>query len=174
MRNAAHRSAEVAVRLPREVERDPRHAAVVRALAAETRKLWSEGTLEAPVLPLTAELRAVLGSPMVRAALVRGLETAESTLVAETRGLAASPVAPEPRVSRVLLVANDGAERLYRQVERLCRNHAPRVLVCLVDVPSVELGEVIFGPGAAAKVVLTGRKDAATRVLLALAPATEP
>lgn len=102
---------------------------------------------------------------------MRGLETAESTLAAEARGLAASPgAAREPRVSRVLLAANDGAERLYRQIERLAREHAPRVLVCLVDAPSPELGSLIFGPGATAKVVLTGHKDAATRLLLALAP----
>lgn len=173
MRNAADRSAEVVVRLPRDVERDPRHAAVLRTLAAERRRLWSEGSLEAPVLPLTAELRAALGNPVLRGALVRGLETVESALAAEARGLAASPAAaPEPRVSRVLLAANDGAERLYRQVERLSRTHAPRVLVCLVDAPSAELGAVIFGPGATAKVVLTGHKDAATRVLLALAPSS--
>lgn len=192
MRNAADRPAQVAVRLPREVERDPRHATVVAALAAETRRLWSGGSREAPVLPLTTQLRAVLGNPVLRAALVRGLETVEATLAAEARGLAASPAgasrapsthgmaarrqaaAPEPRVSRVLLAANDGAERLYRQIERLAREHAPRVLVCLVDVPSAELGGLIFGPGATAKVVLTGHKDAATRVLLALAPPTEP
>lgn len=113
----------------------------------------------------------MLANPVLRGTLVRGLETVEATLAAETRGLAASPAAPEPRVSRVLLAANDGAERLYRQVERLSRTHAPRVLVCLLDVPSSELGGVIFGPGATAKVVLTGHKDAATRVLLALAPA---
>lgn len=174
MRNAADRPAEV-VRLPREVERDPRHAGVLAALAAETRQLWSGGSVEAPVLPLTTELRAVLGNPVLRGTLVRGLETVESTLAAEARGLAATPaVVREPRVSRVLLAANDGAERLYRQVERLSRTHAPRVLVCLVDVPSDELGGVIFGPGATAKVVLTGHKDAATRVLLALAPSPQP
>jgi hypothetical protein len=171
MRNAADRAAEVALRLPREVERDPRHAAVLRALAAGTRRLWSEGHVEVPVVPLTPELRAMLGTPVIRAAFVRGLEGAEATLAAEARGLAAAPGAvPEPRVSRLLLAANDGAERLYRQLERLVRIHAPRLLVCLVDAPSDELGGAIFGPDAAAKVALTTHKDAATRILLALAP----
>lgn len=171
MRNAADRPAQVAVRLPREVERDPRHGTVLRVLAADSRRLWPGAILEAPVVPLTAELRAALGNPAVRSALVRGLEAAQSALAGEARGLAASPAAaPEPRVSRLLLAANDGAERLYRQIERLAREHAPRVLVCLLDVPSATLGELLFGPGAAAKVVLTGHKDAVTRLLLALAP----
>lgn len=170
MRDAADRAAQV-VRLPREVERDPRHARVLRALATETRRLWSEGYLEAPVIRLTPELRAALATPTIRPVFVRGLEGAEATLAAEAHGLAAAPgAAPEPRVSRVLLAANDGAERLYRQLERLVRVHAPRLLVCLVDAPSEELGGAIFGPGASAKVALTAHKDAATRVLLALAP----
>lgn len=119
---------------------------------------------------LTPELRAALATPTVRAVFVRGLEGAEAALAAEARGLAAAPgAAPEPRVSRVLLAANDGAERLYRQLERLVRVHAPRLMVCLVDAPAEELGGAIFGPGAAAKVALTSHKDAAARVLLALA-----
>ncbi len=156
--------------LPREVERDPRHAAILRVLAAG-RRLWSGGTLEAAVVGLTEPLRAALTSPAVRGALIRGLEAAEATLAAERRGLDALPVTDRaPRVSRLLLVTNDGAERLYRQVERLATMHAPRVLVCLLDAPSSELGGLLYGPDAVAKLVLTGHKDAATRLLLALAP----
>jgi hypothetical protein len=41
--------------------------------------------------------------------------------------------------------------------------------VCLLDVPSPTLGGLLYGPDAVAKLVLTGHKDAATRLLLALA-----
>ena len=158
------------LRLPRDVERDPRPDAVRAALAAGARRLWAGGTVEAAVVPLTEPVRTALGSPAIRNALIRGLEGAEATLVAERRGLDALPAADRaPRVSRLLLVTNDGAERLYRQVERLATTHAPRVLVCLLDVPSATLGGLLYGPDAVAKLVLTGHKDAATRLLLALA-----
>src|SRR5690606_3833781 len=131
-------------------------------LAATARPLWPNGMLAAPVLPLAAALRAALGAPAVRGALVRGLEGAEAMLAAEARGLAASPAEPPPvpRVSRLILVSNDGAERFYRQVERLAAAHAPRVLVCVLDVPSGELGALLFGAGRTAKLVTTSHKEA--------------
>lgn len=174
MRDAIDRTAALSqVRLPREVESDPRHDEVRRVLTAGARRLWAGGVVEAAVVPLTVALRAALTSPATRGSLLRGLETASDTLTAERRGLAALEAAVAARqgqrVSRVLLVANDGAERFSRQLERLAIAHAPRVLVCIVDVPSETLGELLYGAGAVAKLVMTGHKDAATRILLALA-----
>jgi hypothetical protein len=162
-----------ALRLPREIESDARHEEVQRALAARTRKLWSGGTLDAAVVPLTETLQAALRMPTMAAVLQRGLEAAEITLSAEQRGFAALPtdVARRQggRVSRLLLITNDGAERFYRQVERLVVTHAPRVLVCLVDCDSATLGGLLFGSDAVAKLVLTGHKAAAATILRSLA-----
>ena len=160
-------------RLPREIESDARHEDVQHALAARTKKLWSGGTLDATVVALTETLRAALRMPTTAVVLQRGLEAAEATLAAEQRGFAALPPAVArrqgERVSRVLLVTNDGAERFYRQVERLAVTHAPRVLVCLVDCDSATLGGLLYGSDAVAKLVLTGHKAAATNILRSLA-----
>lgn len=162
-----------ALRLPRDVESDPCHDDVRRALAATTRKLWPGGTLAVSVLPLTASLRAALRSPALGPRLQRGLEGAAATLTGEERGLAALPRAVADRqgkrVSRVLVVTNDGAERFYRQVERLALAHAPRVLVCLLDCDSPTLGGLLYGPGAVVKLVLTAHKSAAAGLLRAFA-----
>lgn len=159
------------LRLPRDVESDPCHEDVRRVLAARTRKLWSGGTLEVAVVPSTAALRKVLCSPSTARQLQRGLEAATATLASEQRGLAALPpaVTQGRRVSRVLLVTNDGAERFYRQVERLAITHAPRVLVCVIDCDSAGLGELLYGSDGVVKLVLTGHKTAAARILRALA-----
>ena len=69
----------------------------------------------------------------------------------------------------MLVVSNDGAERFYRQVERLASTHAPRVLVCVLDATSSDLGALLYGPDAVVKLVLTAHKTAATGLLLALA-----
>jgi hypothetical protein len=160
-------------RLPRDLESDPRVADVRAALRADLRALWSRGTLAVAVIPLTPTLRTALATLATQGRLERGLETAEATLAAEQRGLQALP--PEvaarqrPRISRVLMVTNDGAERFYRGVERLAMTHAPRVLVCLIDCPSPTLGELLYGPNAVVKLVLTAHKTAATSLLRALA-----
>jgi hypothetical protein len=129
--------------------------------------------LVVPSVPLTPTLRAALAALAAQRRLERGLEAADATLAAEQRGLAALAPAvaarQQPRVSRVLVVSNDGAERFYRQVERLALTHAPRVLVCRVDASSAVVGEVCYGPGALAKLVLTTHKTAATDLLRALA-----
>jgi hypothetical protein len=126
-----------------------------------------------PVLPLSKALRRALGDPAIRPFLVRGLETAAETLAAEERGLAAQPGIdvrpPGERVSRLLLVSEDGAERLYRQVERLAVAHAPRVLAGVVASDAATLGALLFGREASVKVVLTAHKRATAAVLFALA-----
>jgi hypothetical protein len=161
--------------LPREIESDPRHGAIRRALEANARPLWPDGTLRVPVVPFSEAVQQALRAPSARAALVRGLEAADGRLASEARGRTAlSPAVAArqgDRVSRLLLVTADGAERLARRVERLALRHAPRVLVCRVEATSADLGACVWGPGAAAKVVLVARKEAAAAVLRALAAA---
>jgi hypothetical protein len=169
------REAVTTMRLPREIEADPCHEAVREVLAAQTRQLWAGGTRATTVVPLTDALARALGAAASGGVLRRGLEAAESALDAERRGLAARP--PEEaerrgaRVSRLLLVTNDGAERFYRQVERLIITHAPRVLACLVDCDAATLGKLLYGDEAVAKLLLVERKTAVAGVLRALAAA---
>ena len=92
---------------------------------------------------------------------------------AERRGLAALPAAEARRqggrVSRLLLVTRDGAERFYRHVERLAAAHAPRVLVCVVDCDSAQLGGLLYERAAVAKLVLAEHKAAVAAILRAAA-----
>jgi hypothetical protein len=161
------------LRLPRAVEESPRVEAVRAALRADVRPLWAGGTLGVPHIPLTSALRSALGTLGAAGRLVRGLETAEATLAGERRGLDALPAETRRRqgrrVSRVLLVSADGAERFHRQVERLVLAHAPRVVACRLGCTSAELGAAAFGAGAVAKLVLSGHKSAAAALLTALA-----
>lgn len=160
-------------RLPRELEAGPVGSAVRAALAADVRTLWERGTLPAAHVPLTDTLRATLAKLGGHGLLERGLETAEAALGAERRGLEALDAETRARqgqrVSRVLVVSDDGAERFYRGVERLALAHAPRVLVCRVACTSADLGSIVFGPGEVAKLVLTSHKRAAVSILEAMA-----
>ena len=71
--------------------------------------------------------------------------------------------------SRLLVMADDGAERFYRQVERLLLRHGPRVLAVRLEVDADTLGEVVFGPGRRARLLLLDHKEAVSGVLLSMA-----
>jgi len=118
-----------------------------------------------PELALTESLAKALRAALARGQLQRGLEAAVASLEAERRGL----LAAGGRVSRLCLVANDGAERFYRQVERCLTAHAPRLLGGLLDVDGATLGNFLYGRDTAVKLVLVDHKDAVSTVLRSLA-----
>jgi hypothetical protein len=104
---------------------------------------------------------------------VRSLEKAEQTLAAEERGQQMadrqSGIVRGVRISRLLVLANDGAERFYRRVEALLRQHGPRLIAVRLAIDARGLGEMLFGPGRAARLVLVERKTAVGAILLTLA-----
>jgi hypothetical protein len=109
--------------------------------------------------------------------LVRSLEDAERKLAAEGRGLGLvdqkSGVSRGERVSRLLVLADNGADRFYRQVEKLLRQHGPRVLALRLNVKAETLGQMLFGPGHRVLLLLLDHKKAVSAMLLALAESTD-
>jgi hypothetical protein len=158
--------------LPREIEADPGHGAIRARLAAVCRPLWHGGKASVAVLPLCPALATALRAAHVDGHLALGLERAAEALTAEARGLdfAARRAATKAgaRVSRLLLLSEDGAERLYRHVERLALTHAPRVLVLVLSADATTLGGATTGRDAPVKVVLVQRKRAVAALLRAL------
>lgn len=154
------------VALPRQVESDPRVGDVRRVLAARAAALWSGGVLPVARLALTPALGAALVRARELGYVRRGLEAVADALDAQRAGLLPGQ---DVRVSRLLVCADDGAERFYRGVERELRDHAPRVLGCVLDADGAALGRLMYGAGATAKLVLVEHKDAVSDVLLALA-----
>ena len=159
-------------RLPREIEADPAHEAIRARLAAAGRRLWSGGRAVVPVVPLRPALAAALAAAHRDGHLVLGFEGAEKALAAETHGLALvarrGGPAPGARVSRLLLLSNDGADRLYRHVERLVIAHAPRVQVLMLDADAGTVGRSTTARDPAVKVVLVRHKQAVAAFLRAL------
>lgn len=161
------------LRLPRRVEDDPGAAGVADVLAARAQPLWAGGELCVPQVEVTPALEAALKSAYSAGQLVRGLEAAARVLSAEEVGLKnvdrKTGVERGGRVSRLLVLADDGAERFYRKVESLLRQHTPRVLALRLSVNERILGQLLFGPEQLARLVLVEHKDAVSAVLLALA-----
>jgi hypothetical protein len=164
--------------LPRLVEADRRADGVIAALA-DTKLLWAGGEMRAPVADLTEPLRRALKSAHSAGRVIRGLESAEKKLDAELRGMddadRRSGATRGQRISRLLLVSADGAERMYRRLETLLRRNPGRLLVLQVRCGSDELGSLLYGPKGTAKLLMLDHKDAVADALLALAaPSAEP
>ncbi|MFH1082848.1 MAG: hypothetical protein ABIE47_04225 [Pseudomonadota bacterium] len=166
-----------ALRLPRLVEADPRGQELSRTLTTRTRPLWQGSETEVPACTLSPELVEVLRNAHRAGQVVRGLESAARRLANEDRGLGLadrhSGVPRGVRVSRLLVMADDGAERFYRQVETLLRRHVPRLLALRLDVDAEAFGALIFGPGRLARLLMLDHKEAVGAFLLALAEPSE-
>lgn len=160
------------LRLPRRVEDDPEAERLLGQLAAHSRPLWAGGSLKAPRIKIGPDLEDALVSAYSAGRLIRGLEGAERALATEERGLRAvdrrTGIERGGRVSRVLLLSDDGSERFYREVESLVQRHAPRILALRSSVDEATLGR-LFGADQVARLLLIGHKDAVSAVLLALA-----
>lgn len=160
-------------RLPKSIESDPRASQMLCALTANGKLLWPGGTVNVPETQLNSALREVLLAVHHAGRVVRGLEKAEQKLATEARGQGMadrkSGVTRGVRVSRLLVLTNDGAERFYRQVESLLRRHAPRVIAVRLAIDAKGLGEMLYGPGRMVRLLLIEHKAAVGAVLLALA-----
>lgn len=146
---------------------------MLRNLTLHTRPLWQGSGIGVPTARITSELVEALRTAYSSGQVVRSLEKTERTLAAEERGLRmADRLLGAPRgvrVSRLLLLADDGAERFYRQVEALLRRHGQRVLAVRLELDEQGLGELLFGHGSVARLLMLEHKQAVGSVLLALA-----
>ena len=162
-----------ALRLPKIVEADAREPELFRSLTAHTRLLWPGGKIMVPMIAFNPTLAEVLRIADRAGQLVRSLEGAERKLAAESRGLnlvdKKSGVIRGERVSRLLVLADNGTERFYRQVEKLLRQHGPRLLALRLDLNGESLGQMVFNPGQRVLLLLLDHKEAVSAMLLALA-----
>jgi hypothetical protein len=154
------------------VESDPRGAALQQHLIEHSQPV-REGSGVTVVAARIEGLETTLRRALRTGRLVRGLESAEQKLATEERGLRlvdqSSGVTRGGRVSRLLLLANDGSDGFYRQVENLLRRHAPRVLAVRLDVDATGLGEPLYGAGSTARLLMIQHKKAVAEVLFRLA-----
>lgn len=165
--------AQQTLRLPKFVESDPRGVQLLDSFKAHAQPLWRKGGISIPAAVLSVEMAGALRKAQVSGQVIRGLENAERTLAAEERGLRMADRQTDAprgdRVSRLILLANDGSERFYRNVETMLHRHGPRVLAVRLETDAGGLGELLFGPGRIARLVMLERKQAVGEVLLAMA-----
>ncbi len=185
-------TAQQTLRLPKHVESDPRGQQLLDSLKAHTQPLWAEGKVSVPAALLTLELAEALKQAYASGQVIRGLENVERTLAVEERGLQMmkskindhhvklnvyhrqTGARHGDRVSRLIILANDGAERFYRNVETMLNRHGPRILAVRLETDAGVLGELLFGPGRIARLIMLKHKQAVSSTLLAMAGNLSP
>jgi hypothetical protein len=163
------------LRLPKDVAADPRHETICALLATNTTPLWEGANLRVATFPLNDEMTRECRRSIAAGLAIPGLEAIGDVLASEQKGLdaliAKAPDAPQnPRVSRLLLMSNDGSKRFYRDCESLLAQYAQRVIGCRLDVTGDNFGAVVFGYPKLVRAVLFVDKKAVARALLTLAP----
>lgn len=161
------------LRLPKSIETDEKGPALHAALRQHTQKLWAGGAIVVPTAGWDRAIAAVLESAQQQGHVVRGLERIEKALARQARGLAMADARSQTergsRVSRLVLLSNDGTERFYRQVERLLTTEGPRLLAIRVDADASQLAGVVPESGITRALMLE-HKDCVARVLSTLYP----
>jgi hypothetical protein len=122
-----------------------------------------------PTVPWSPALASVLEQARDEGSLVRGLELIEKTLEREARGLriadARSETSRGVRVSRLVLVANDGTERFYRQAERLLSAQGPRLLAIRVDADSARFASLVSEATGVVRALMLEHKELVASLL---------
>ncbi len=155
------------MQLPKQLKMDNVESDVRAILEKESIELCSDSNISIPVLKLNPELQKQLFSAKFLSQLVLGYEDIEKTLNNELRGLQ-NVNNQSDRVSRLLIVTNDGSARFYRQLEFLHEKQGGRVLICRLDVDSVVMGNIFKIQNKQVKAVLLNRKESVVKVLKSL------
>ena len=124
------------MKLPKQLKKESLEADVQAALNKESIALYSNSDISIPVLTLNQELRKQIFYAKSLGELIFGYEDIERSLKNELCGLQKLDNQNE-RVSRLLLVTNDGSPRFYRELEFLHKKQGTRVMICQLDVDSV-------------------------------------
>jgi hypothetical protein len=160
-------------RLPKDIASDPRSALVLKMLASASHRLLPERPLRIPEADLCETLLEALLAAHRTGRLLRSLEKVQVVLTSEAHGQGLvdkrKGVMRGTRISRLLLLSNDGAERFYRRVAALLAQHGPRVVAVRLTLDAETLGGALFGKGQAARLIMIDHKEAVGAVLLALA-----
>lgn len=160
------------LKLPRQVEADPRRDAIEKLLAQDRRPLWDKGRILVPHLSFIPEFEKALGWALRSRQLERGLEHIEKSLSCEKKGLSAlqekQHTGPAHRISRLLIIPDGNNERFYRACEAILYKHSDRVQGLRINIPFERMGENLFGSDKLVKVLLVRERESVANVLFSL------
>ncbi len=155
------------MKLPKELAKENIEAKVLAALERERFEIDSGSGMHIPVLQLNPELRKNIFYAKSLGELIIGSDLIEITLAAERKGLQNVGNQSE-RISRLLLVTNDGSERFYRELSFLQNKQGGRVLICRLNIDSALMADILGLKEKTVKAILVNRRNSVVNVLKAM------
>jgi hypothetical protein len=156
------------MKLPKQLEEESLESDVRAALERESIELCSDSDIRIPLLKMNPELRKHIFYAKSLREVIIGYEAIERFLANELRGLQKVHDQSD-RVSRLLIVTNDGSPRFYRELEFLHKRQGGRVMICRLDVGSAVMADILGFKDKRVKAVLLNRKTSVISVLKSLA-----
>ena len=155
------------MKLPKQLEKEGVASDVQAALEKECFTLDGASTTSIPVLKLTQKLRTNIFFAKSLGELIIGYEAIAKALANELRGLRKID-SRNDRISRLLIVTNDGSPRFYRELTFLQKRHGARLLICRMNVDSLLMGNILGFKDQVVKAVLLNNKKSVINVLKSL------
>ena len=155
------------MKLPKQLEKEGVESDVRAALKEERIELYKASNIYIPVLKLSPILRTNIFYAKSLGELVIGYAAIAKALANELRGLQKIDSLSD-RVSRLLMVTNDGSPRFYREFAFLQKRQGARILICRLDVDSVLMGDILGLKDQVVKAVLLNKKKSVVNVLKSL------
>jgi hypothetical protein len=142
----------------------------LKLLTASLGPLSEETKILVPQFELNADLLQAIKYAVLNKRTMRGLDQISDSLKKEQKGLDQMKQKNDfvPRISRLIITSNDGSPRFYRNAERIMKNYKSRVFGCTLTIDSSQVGEAIFGPDKATKILMIDHKESVSQVLLSL------
>jgi len=160
------------MRLPRELEADGTAGTIYQVLMARTVPLLPDGDFSVSMITMGDPLKKVLQRANLNGQVRWWLEAISHKLAKERRGIdhlrEEKGLPSGERVSRLLLISNDGVQRFYRHIENLLQLHSPRLLGCMLDMDGSALGSLITGKERQIKVIMAEHKGVVSAILRSL------
>ena len=125
--------------LPKQLIKDGVDQAINDYLESKNTPLYPDSSLSIPQIPVTPTFHSHIFYAESLGHIEIGFENIENYLQREKFGLEKAGNQSN-RISRLLLLANDGSKRFYKQIEYIWQD---RVLVIRLDVASTEFGKLL-------------------------------
>lgn len=158
------------LKLPKCLESDEKGPQIIEALSLKPRKLWPGGVVEVPEKELSEPLIKALSFARRCGKLRGGLENTQTMLQKEEAGLVALTSRGLPpqseRITRLILMSNDGSDRFYKSCEQLLLRYKSRVFGIYLNASAGEIGSKFFGKDKAVKLMMVEHRDFVSRALL--------
>jgi len=155
------------MKLPKEIVKEGLERQVEEALSRDCFEICNDSQLLIPSLEINEELRKNIFYAKSLGEMVISYESIEKELSAERKGLQHVGNNSE-RISRLMIVSNDGSPRFYRELRFLQHKEGARLLICRLNVSALEMGDILALPGKPIKAILINRKTSVVNVLKAI------